>query len=101
MEKVYRIFFLWSIARRGGIAIFCVLCYTVRMHSMTGYGFAEAVVEDTQISVEIKSVNSRFLDLSVSVPPFLSPLEPRLRKAVGARVVRGKVDVTVRVHDAG
>ncbi|MDE5614329.1 MAG: hypothetical protein K2I74_06740 [Treponemataceae bacterium] len=71
------------------------------MHSMTGYGFAEAVVEDTQISVEIKSVNSRFLDLSVSVPPFLSPLEPRLRKAVGARVVRGKVDVTVRVHDAG
>lgn len=92
-------FFFAGAAQRGGIAILCVLCYTVRMHSMTGYGFAEAVVEDTQISVEIKSVNSRFLDLSVNVPPFLSPLESRLRKVVGARVVRGKVDVTVRVHD--
>ena len=83
-----------------GMAFFRVLWYTVSMHSMTGYGFAEAVVEDTQVSVEIKSVNSRFLDLSVSLPPFLNPLESRIRKAVGEKVARGKIDVTVRVHDA-
>ena len=69
------------------------------MNSMTGYGFKEAVIEDTQISVEIKSVNSRFLDLSINLPHFLSPLEQRLRKLVSERVVRGKVDVTLRVRD--
>ncbi len=69
------------------------------MNSMTGYGFKEAIVDNTQISVEIKSVNSRFLDLNVSLPPFLNPLESRIRKAVGERVVRGKIDLTIRVHD--
>ena len=69
------------------------------MQSMTGYGYKEAVVENTQISVEIKSVNSRFLDLSVNVPSFLNPLEARVRKLVSEKIVRGKVDVTIRVHD--
>ena len=69
------------------------------MNSMTGYGYKEAVVENTQISVEIKSVNSRFLDLSVNLPSFLNPLEARLRKMVSEKVVRGKVDLTIRVHD--
>lgn len=69
------------------------------MNSMTGYGFNEAVVENTQISVEIKSVNSRFLDLSINLPSFLNPLEARIRKLVSDRIVRGKVDLTIRVHD--
>ena len=69
------------------------------MNSMTGYGFKEAVVENTQVSVEIKSVNSRFLDLSINIPSFLNPIEARLRKAITEKVVRGKVDVSVRVHD--
>ena len=71
------------------------------MNSMTGYGFKEALVSDTQISVEIKSVNGRFLDLSINLPPFLSQLETRVRARVAERIVRGKVDVTVRVRDAG
>ena len=45
------------------------------MNSMTGYGYKEAVVEDTQISVEIRSVNSRFLDLNVNLPSFLKYLK--------------------------
>ena len=52
------------------------------MNSMTGYGFKEEVIENTQISVEIKSVNSRFLDLSIYLPSFLNPLEARIRKLV-------------------
>ena len=69
------------------------------MNSMTGYGFKEAVVDDTQISVEIKSVNNRFLDLNINLPYFLNPLEQKVRKLVSEKIVRGKVDVTIRVKD--
>ena len=66
---------------------------------MTGYGFKESVIENTQISVEIKSVNNRFLDLNINLPYFLNPLEARVRKLVSEKIVRGKVDVTIRVKD--
>lgn len=69
------------------------------MNSMTGYAYKEVVADGTQISVEIKSVNSRFLDLSVNIPPFLNQLENRIRTLVAEKVTRGKVDVTIRVHD--
>ena len=71
------------------------------MNSMTGYGFKEAVVDNTQISVEIRSVNSRFLDLTISLPPYLNPLEQRIRRMVAEKIVRGKVDLTIRVRDSG
>ena len=69
------------------------------MNSMTGYGFKEAVVDGTQISVEIKSVNSRFLDLNINLPPFLNPVEQRIRKLVSEKIVRGKIDLSIRVKD--
>lgn len=69
------------------------------MNSMTGYGFKEAVVENTQISVEIKSVNNRFLDVYVNLPSFLSPLEKEIRNRLGNTVSRGKIDVNIRVKD--
>ena len=69
------------------------------MNSMTGYGYKEAIVENTQISVEIKSVNSRFLDLNVNIPSFLNPLESKIRKIISEKIIRGKVDVTIRVKD--
>jgi len=69
------------------------------MNSMTGYGFKETVVDNTQISVEIKSVNNRFLDLNVNLPSFLNPLESKVRKLISENIVRGKVDLTIRVKD--
>ncbi|WP_294429980.1 YicC/YloC family endoribonuclease [uncultured Treponema sp.] len=69
------------------------------MNSMTGYGFKEAIVEDSQISVEIKSVNNRFLDLNINLPYYLNSLEQKVRKIVSDKIVRGKVDVTIRVKD--
>ena len=66
---------------------------------MTGYGFKEAIVEDTQISVEIKSVNNRFLDLNINLPYYLNPLEQKIRKIISEKIVRGKIDVTIRVKD--
>lgn len=69
------------------------------MISMTGYGYCEKTYENAVISVEIKSVNSRFLDLSISLPPFLNALESRFRNAITKVVTRGKVDVYVRVKE--
>jgi len=69
------------------------------MNSMTGYGFKESVVENTQISVEMKSVNNRFLDLNINLPSFLNPIESKLRKLVSEKIVRGKVDLTIRIKD--
>ena len=69
------------------------------MNSMTGYGFKEEVIDNTQISVEIKSVNSRFLDLYINLPSFLNPIESKLRKLVSEKIVRGKIELTVRVKD--
>ena len=70
------------------------------MNSMTGWGFAEQTIEDVQISVEVKAVNSRFLDVSVTLPSFLSRLENALRKELSAKVLRGKVEMAVRVHNS-
>lgn len=69
------------------------------MNSMTGYGYQELVAEGSFLSVEIKSYNSRFLDLTVNLPPSLSRLEGFLREQVSAAVVRGKVDVYVRLRE--
>ncbi|MCR4627835.1 MAG: YicC family protein [Treponema sp.] len=69
------------------------------MTSMTGYAYKEISNEQANISVEIKSVNSRYLDLSINLPPYLSQLENRLRALVSEKVQRGKVDVFIRVKN--
>lgn len=69
------------------------------MTSMTGYAYEEVSSEVAVISVEIKSVNSRFLDLSVNLPPFLNPLESYFRSKISEKIVRGKVDVNIRVKE--
>ena len=66
---------------------------------MTGYGYEELVEEKLFLSVEIKSYNSRFLDLSINLPSSLSRLENFFREKVTAAVVRGKVDVYIRFRE--
>ncbi|QDI90571.1 YicC family protein [Salicibibacter halophilus] len=63
--------------------------------SMTGYGFAEERLGDGRISVEIKSVNHRFLDVRFQLPAPLRGREEDARKIVNDMVLRGKVDITV------
>ena len=65
------------------------------MLSMTGYGRAFVEIEGRQMTVEVKSVNHRFLDLSFRMPRNLMFLEDAARKAIGARLARGHVDVFV------
>lgn len=70
------------------------------MKSMTGYAYVEKLCGTALISVEIKSYNSRFLDLSVYVPPFLSRLEMKFREICSSQILRGKVDVSIRLKES-
>lgn len=64
--------------------------------SMTAYGRAALLTDEREITVELKSVNSKFLDLSVKAPRALSPLEARIKSAVTAHPIsRGRVDVFI------
>lgn len=65
------------------------------MRSMTGYGRSRRFAGDVEIVTEIRAVNHRFLDISVKVPRMYTAFEPAIRKIVGDRVQRGKLDVVV------
>ncbi len=69
------------------------------MTSMTGYAYEEKNYENAVVSVEIKSVNSRFLDLTVNLPPYLNQLESYFRNKITEEVARGKVDVYIRLKE--
>ena len=69
------------------------------MKSMTGYGYKEISNENLFLSVEIKSWNSRFLDLSVYLPSFLGRLEKQLREKCASLILRGKVDLNIKLKE--
>lgn len=66
-----------------------------KLLSMTGYGSAKGSVEGQEITVELKSVNNRYLDCSVRLPRNFLFAEDTVKQAVSAGVLRGKVDVFV------
>jgi len=63
--------------------------------SMTGYGKAEGVVESKKISVEVRSLNGKFLDCSLRVPGLYRQKEMLVRSKAAKEVVRGKVDISI------
>ena len=67
--------------------------------SMTGYGKANISKNLREYQVEVKSVNHRYLDVSVKMPRSLSYLEEEIKKAVSAKVTRGKVDVFITFNN--
>lgn len=69
------------------------------MKSMTGYAYNEITNEIATVSVEIKSYNSRFLDLNINIPSFLSRLETTIREKCSNAIQRGKVDVIIRLRE--
>ena len=66
--------------------------------SMTGFGKSEATVRNRKITVEIRSLNSKQLDLNVKVPPVYRQSEYEIRNIVARRMQRGKVDLFVTVE---
>jgi len=68
------------------------------MKSMTGYGKAMVAGDDFSVSVDLKTVNNRFLDIHLRVGSELASLEPQIKKRITARLSRGRVDVTVSME---
>jgi uncharacterized protein (TIGR00255 family) len=66
------------------------------VRSMTGYGRAEAILNGQKYTVEIKSLNHRFLEISLRLPASLSALEMEIKKKIGEPLLRGKIDVSIR-----
>ena len=69
------------------------------MNSMTGFGRATQIVDGLQCIIEIKSINSRFLDLNIRSPKQVNSVEHSIRKCIQKTIHRGKVDVFVTLQD--
>lgn len=70
------------------------------VRSMTGYGQAERVVRDFRIHVDVKTVNHRFIEVSIRMPQTWLWLEDALKKKVMSFVRRGRVDVFITIEHA-
>lgn len=71
-----------------------------RIRSMTGFGRAEGDAPGRRITVEVRSLNHRYLEVGLRAPRELLHLDPELRKAVKGTCSRGKVDVFVTIHES-
>ena len=69
------------------------------IYSMTGYGKAEAQLRNKSISLELKSLNSKNLDISVRLPHEIKEIELGLRKIISENLLRGKIDLFVTIED--
>ena len=68
--------------------------------SMTAYARKEEKIPYAAISIELRSVNHRFLEMSLKIPEELRSLEISLRNAIKQRLKRGKVDCIIYCHPA-
>ena len=67
------------------------------LKSMTGYGKSSHTFDGTTIEIEVRAVNSRYLDVNVKMPRMYLFAEDGLKKAVGGKAARGKIDVFVSI----
>lgn len=63
--------------------------------SMTGYGKANFANQKREYQIEMKSVNHRYLDISVKMPRMISYLEEEVKKEIATQIKRGKIDVFI------
>jgi uncharacterized protein (TIGR00255 family) len=66
---------------------------------MTGFGIAEAQNDNISIEVEIKTLNSKFLDLSLKLPKVLNPKEIEVRNLITQMLIRGKASVSIKISE--
>jgi len=69
------------------------------IHSMTGYASANRTLSRCQLGLELRAVNSRYLDLVFRLPEELRPLESQLRERIMAKVQRGKLECRASISD--
>lgn len=71
------------------------------MKSMTGFGRQDFQDSETEISVEIKTVNHRFCDFFIKLPRTLNPLEEKVRRTINQYIARGRIEVYIRYNETG
>ena len=69
--------------------------------SMTGYGRAKGVIKDKNITIELRSLNSKFTDLRFKMPMNYKEKEPELRKIISKKAERGKIDLSINIESLG
>ena len=65
------------------------------LRSMTGYGRSKYENDSREYTVEIKSVNNRYSDISIKMPRNISFLEDNIKKIISSSITRGKVEVFI------
>ena len=68
--------------------------------SMTGFGRRQGTYAETTITIEVRSVNHRFLEISIRLPKSMGGMEEILKKSVQQHCARGRVDLTVVIQGA-
>lgn len=71
------------------------------LHSMTGYGKASCEYNNKKIVIEIKSLNSKQLDISTRIAALYREKDIEIRNAIASRLGRGKIDFSLYIEDAG
>src|SRR5215210_6624889 len=71
------------------------------MKSMTGFGRGAATGENFSVAVDLKTVNNRFLDVHLRLGTELSSLEAMVKRRIGSRLSRGRVDVNISFERTG
>lgn len=69
--------------------------------SMTGFGKATGTFQSKKVSIEIRALNSKTLDLNVRIAPIYRELEPEIRKMISEQMDRGKIDVNINLDSTG
>lgn len=69
--------------------------------SMTGFGRSKVENDTFQITVEMKSVNHRFLEMSIRLPKQMMAFEDKIRKIIAKQVRRGRIEVSISITGEG
>lgn len=64
------------------------------IRSMTGFGKAECLLPDKKLTIEIRSLNSKQIDISTRLPSLYREKEPEIRQTIASRLIRGKIECT-------
>ena len=69
------------------------------LHSMTGYGSASFKIDELELEIEIKTLNSKYLDSKIILPSSISVYELELNKLLKDNLIRGKVDLRIKFNE--
>ena len=69
------------------------------LHSMTGYGSASFKIDELELEIEIKTLNSKYFDSKIILPSSISVYELELNKLLKDNLIRGKVDLRIKFNE--